>query len=641
MLFLGESPGEREAAVGTPFAGPAGGKFHHILYRLGRPREDLRVHNVISCRPPYDKLDKMPWEYAAVHCRPNLQAVLDEGPAGRVIVTMGGYPTKQLFGLGAGVDCGPLKNLHGTVTKTKWGWVVPTFHPAHLIRGAHNLTGTVAYDMSRAFSIQEDGWEEDDPSLVVDPAVGWFKAWVEDYLQAVAQDPLNIWLSVDVETPDKERKEDEGELKSTDRSMEIIRYNFSFDPDEGVTVPAGGPYEELIALLLASAGPKWYWNKAYDLRRLYARFGADGLKGSQLDGMDAWHVLHSDVPKGLGFVAPFYSRWGPWKHLSASNPGLYGAGDGLQNQRCVFGVAKDLHQAGMWDVFWRHMHEVGVYVTQPSADVGLLVDRKEVEDMRVVLRRKTLELWAEMQPYVTEDLRPLHPPGGWKKDPGVDTVVYPKEGEDHSRPREVLTFEEEHPIQVCKACGAEQVPKTHRCKDEKGKIDKDAVSDVVRVVKKVPRYYVRKDFNPNSPPQVLKYIKACGHRPGKEKGKETTNRETVERLADSKPKNKKDEKARELYPLLLDYKDLKKVLGTYVEGTLRRLDTNLELGITDGRLHPSVTNNPSTLRTAYNNPNLQNVVADRRGKESLSAGFRRCLIAMEESEKVLEGPWPS
>jgi hypothetical protein len=546
---------------------------------------------------------------------------------------MGGGPTQALLG-----DCGPQQNLHGTVSKSPYGWVVPSFHPAHLIRGAHKLTGTVVYDLSRAFDIAENGWVPDEPLLHLDPSVGFFKKWAQVYLDAVKQDPENVWLSVDVETPDKERKLDEGELKSVDRSMEITRINLSYDPDEGLTVPAVGPYLTIVGAMLKSAGPKWYWNKAYDLKRLYALFGSDGLRGPQLDGMDGWHALHSDVPKGLGFVAPFYSRWGPWKHLSASSPVLYGAGDGLQNQRCVFGVARDLQERGMWDVFWRHMHEVGVYATSPSAEVGLKVDRKQVEGMREVLRKKTGELYDEMQGMVPEEIRPLHPPGGWKKDPGTEEVVYPKEGEEHSRARPLLTIDEEAPIKVCRACNAQQVSIKHRCKTPEGKLDKDAKPDVIGVVRQVPRFYVRRDFNPGSWQQVLAYIKHCGHRPGKEKGRETTNRDTIERLADSKPRNKKDEARRELYHLLMDFRDLKKVLGTYVEGTLRRLDYDLEQGITDGRLHPSVTNNPSTLRTAYNNPNLQNVVADRRGKESLAAGFRKCLVA-EPGSLLIEADW--
>jgi hypothetical protein len=71
---------------------------------------------------------------------------------------------------------------------------------------------------------------------------------------------------------------------------------------------------------------------------------------------------------------------------------------------------------------------------------------------------------------------------------------------------------------------------------------------------------------------------------------------------------------------------------------LRRLDAQKEEGIDDERVHPTVTNNPSTLRTSYVDPNLQNVVADRRGGESLSAGFREAVEA-EEGARLIELDW--
>jgi uracil-DNA glycosylase family 4 len=644
VLFVGEAPGQVEALTGVPFAGLTGGKFGHLLYRLSRAREDQRVHNTISCRPPNDWLEGAPWEAEAVaHCRPNLDRVLAESH--QVIVTLGASATRRVLGLGARPD---MRNFHGTVSElSPQRWVVPTFHPAHLIRGAHNLTGTVLYDLARAFEVAKHGWVEDRPRLVIDPPAGWFAEWVAGYLAALAEDPERLWMAVDVETPDKEGKLDEGELRASDRSMEIIRYNFSFDPDEGITVPATGPYEAHVQEILESVGAKCFWNKHYDLRRLRPKFR---LRGPLLDFMDAWHALHSDVPKGLGYVAPYYSRWGPWKHLSASNPGLYAAGDGVQTLRCAYGIARDLSSQGMWNVFWRHMHEVGDEATSPSCEVGLKIDREQLEGkelpdgthqsgMRDRLREKSAEFYTQMQELVPEALRPLHPKDGWVRCPaGADgqpltTYLYPPEGEDHSRLREVLEIPRELAVRVCATCGATQVPARHRCKGENGKPTKDLQAKVENRVTSVSRFYVREDWNPGSWQQVLAYIKHCGHKPGREKGKETTNRETIERLADSKPRNRKDEQAREVYRLLLDYRDVKKVLGTYVEGMLKRLDES-----PDDRVHPVVNNNPSTLRTAYNSPNLQNVVADRRGGESLSAGFRSVVVA-EPGCKLIEVDW--
>ncbi len=621
ILFLGESPGQREAEFGEPLIGPAGGEFNRLLWRLGQSQSSFRKTNVTSCQPPYNKLEKMPWEHAIQHCRPNLDAVLGEGH--RVIVTLGGVATREILQTG-----GNLKDFHGTVTLVEVGeglqrnraWCIPTFHPSHLLQGAHNLTGTVLFDIQRAIDVAASGWEPDIPTLYLDPRPDFFRSWVEEYLAIVAQDPLNIWLSVDVETADKERKLDEGELKTADNSMEITRVNLSYRDDEGLTVPFVGPYLELIGLALASLGPKWFWNKNYDLKRLWQAFGQANLRGPLLDGMDAWHALHSDVPKGLGFVAPFYSKLGAWKHLSASRPAYYAACDSVQNQRCCYGVARDLTSQGMWNVFWRHMHEVDRVALQPSCSVGLKLDPVKLEEMRVDLKAKSEGFYIEMQALVPDEIKPLHPKEGWIRRPEGETYVWPQEGEFGACAREILTRLEQREVQVCTTCGAEGVSVKHRCKD------KALAPSVVKQLTNMPRFYVREDFNPGSPQQVLAYIKSCGHTPGHEKGKETTNRETLERLAEARPRSKKDEANRELYRNILDFREVKKILGTYVEGMLRRLEES-----TDGRVHPVVTNNPSTLRTAYNSPNLQNVVADKRGKASLATGFRKCIVAEQEA----------
>jgi uracil-DNA glycosylase family 4 len=509
ILFVGESPGQREADTGVPFSGPAGGKFGHLLYRLGRERAAQRVSNLIWCKPPQDKLENTSYQYAAVsQCRTHLQPVLDEGHL--VVVALGAVPARELLN----APSASIKDLHGTVTwlpRSRAGksctcdmapweekpgpcpvhdlpasadgfYVVPTFHPSHLIRGAHNLTGTVYYDLNRAFEIADSGtWDPDEPKLHLDPSPEFFSWWVDQYLQLLRAEPLHTWLAVDIETPDKQRELDEGELKSVDRSMEILRVNFSYDAGEGLTVPFVEPYVTIMRRALEAPGAKWYWNKPYDLKRLRKHFKMSAV--DQLDGMDAWKALHSDTPRGLGFVAPFYSRFGPWKHLSGSSPVVYAAIDSVQTIRCAFGLAADLHAEGRWDVFYKHMHEFGVYATLPACDVGLMVDRRQLEGyedpatgqhvpgMQENLAKAAQDLFDQMQTLVPDELKPLHPKDGWTERPEGETYVWPKEGEPNSRPRFIVEQQEKRHVKVCLTCGCKQrVTAKHRCKDpETGK----------------------------------------------------------------------------------------------------------------------------------------------------------------------------
>ena len=245
VTFLAEAPGQREAAEGKPLVGEAGAMFHRLLGMLGRNRAEFRLANCLHCRPPRNWLEGAPWEEAALtHCRPNLDQTLAEGSS--VVVPMGGVALRSLLGFGRRAKA-TVKEYHGAVVKEPGGrfWVVPTYHPSHLQRGAHNLTGVVLWDIRRALKVAAEGFTPDEPELVVDPTLEWFSAWVDDYLTRAEE----VWLAVDTEFPGKTVQEDE---QTPDASWNLTRVNLAWHPDLGVTVPADPPYMRLVAKALAS-----------------------------------------------------------------------------------------------------------------------------------------------------------------------------------------------------------------------------------------------------------------------------------------------------------------------------------------------------------------------------------------------------
>lgn len=611
LLLVGEALGDDEARIGAPFVGRAGGMLNRVLGKLGVPREQLRIDNCVRCQPPGNWLDGAPWEVGAlVHCKQYLGTTLKEGY--KSVVTLGGSSTKSLLQL-------PKKGFkindwHGCPTRdpTNQFWVTPTFHPSFLLRGNQKLMGAVMFDLRRALQVANEGqWVGQPAQLMVDPGPWWFDAWVEKYLAALAGGQ-EVWLAVDIETVDKLAGADEGELDDT--YSNIVRINFAFHADQGVTVPWEEAYKGGVRKLLAAPGVKCFWNATYDVPRLRAA----GMVVAEpvLDFMWAWHVLQSDLPRGLGFVAPFFSRYGAWKHLSGSNPGDYAAIDAVQTIRVAHGVAAKLQEQGQWDVFRRHVYELDTRVLHPATEVGLKVHLGRLEKFTAKLKELLAERLAQIQALVPESCQELHPKDGWTRKPADGVIVTYKRGEAKLvvgyRAEEILEQVEDLPTQVCLACGAVGVARTHRCKD------KALVPRVTLEVRPVPRYYVREPFNPSSPPQVLSYLQAKGHKAGKAKksksGNPSVDKTTLEKLS----RSTKDP----FYQALLDYRALDKVKGTYAEGTAKRVDHQ-------GRLHSTYTHRPSTLRLSSINPNLTNVVADRA--EKISAGFRECIVAGDEA----------
>lgn len=667
-MFWGEAAGPEEIVSGIPFYGAAGGMFGRMLKRSHLERDNVRVGNIISCLPPGMWLEGAPWEHAAInHCAVHRQPLLDEPH--KVIVTMGGVALKTILGL-QGWDGIRVQDFHGTVHRDPSDkfWVVPTYHPSHLQRGAIGLLDVVKFDLDVANKIVASGGYTRRPhTLVQDPPLDWFAAWVAAFLVALAADPEGIWLAVDIETPDKAGGKDEGELSADDQSTQILRINFSCNPDEGVTVPYAEAYLPYIRALLSSTGVKLAWNKVYDLSRL--KYNQIDVQGETWDLMWCAHRLHSDLPLGLGFWGPFYSDLGAWKHLGKreGKEAEYGAADGLQTTRVGHGLVRDLVGAGMWEAFERHTHELEQYALRPAHEVGILIDQDELgrfhEKLDLIAGEK---LDAIKQTAVTGNLRPKagyakRPKGtprgcracggtGYPESSPHDAdIARPQCGECEGSgegepvpPKSVLGQKKgkertakdayveggvvlvERSVQasvvVCSVCGAEGASTKKRCKvvaprDGAGDDPVERPYHVVHSEQRTAvRWFWQLPFNPDSSQQILKYIKDTGSSPGRAKKtrKETTDKATIKKLA--------KQTGDPIYGYLLSYKAVKKVDSTYALGVKRRIWA-------DGRIHPEPTFRPSMGRLSYRNPNPQNVVADKEGKQTLAAGFRRCVVA--------------
>lgn len=598
--------------------------------------EGYVVHN---CQPPNNFLDNAPWEYEAIaHCK---RAYRDESveqwlaagdPSKKVMVALGAVPLRNLLGLSKhGVR---VQDFHGSVLRdpTDRFWIVPTYHPSFIQRGAFNLIGVMSYDLqiasevaAQGFPTPRDTYFTEPVDLVLDPTPEWFAAWAANYLRAVSVDPEAVWLAVDIETPDKAKKTDEGELTVTkDRSFEITRINFSCSTSEGLTVPWSGPYLDTIRKLLSSVGPKIFWNAPYDVPRL--KYHHYVINGQILDFMWGWHVLQSDVPRGLGFVAPFYSSFGPWKHLSDSDPVRYAAIDGVQTLRIAHGVIADLAAAGMDHVFWRHVVDLDQWALHPAEEVGLPVDQAELHLLEDRLDAHHTRLHAKIQKVVPEELKPLTPKQGLMDHPGEECS---SEACKQPVPHQHRIYERSVAViaRACSSCGATQVVAKHRCKDPDGKPSKTLQPAVALSELQVVKYYRQQEFNPGSSPQILELIRHFRLKPGKDKKskKPSANKECIERLSKS---TKGD--LQTFFESVLDIRSVDKINSTYVKGSFIKLRTDPR-SILDGRLHPTFLHKPSTLRLSCQSPNLQNVVADRvgssEGRENLAAGFRNCIVA--------------
>jgi uracil-DNA glycosylase family 4 len=125
LMFVGEAPGREEDEQGRPFVGAAGQLLTKIIEAMGMTREDVYIVNTVGCRPPENR-NPEPDEVAA--CRPFLQEQI-RLVAPRVIVTLGTFATQAILQTGE-----PISALRGRWQTAHGARVMPTFHPAYLLR---------------------------------------------------------------------------------------------------------------------------------------------------------------------------------------------------------------------------------------------------------------------------------------------------------------------------------------------------------------------------------------------------------------------------------------------------------------------------------------------------------------------------
>jgi DNA polymerase len=138
LLVIGEGPGEEEDKQGKTFVGRAGQLLTRMLASVGFDRErDCYVANVVKCRPERNR-NPEPDEVAA--CNPFLMAQIDTIEP-QVVLTLGNFAAQTLLGTKEGIT-----KLRGRAYQYRASILVPTFHPAFLLRNPGQEFKRMAWD---------------------------------------------------------------------------------------------------------------------------------------------------------------------------------------------------------------------------------------------------------------------------------------------------------------------------------------------------------------------------------------------------------------------------------------------------------------------------------------------------------------
>ena len=125
LMFVGEAPGGDEDEQGLAFVGKAGQLLTKIIEAIGLTREDVFIANVIKCRPPQNR-NPEPDEIES--CQPFLERQI-EAIRPQVLVGLGKFGAHWLL-----KTAEPITRLRGRLGSYRDIKVMPTYHPAYLLR---------------------------------------------------------------------------------------------------------------------------------------------------------------------------------------------------------------------------------------------------------------------------------------------------------------------------------------------------------------------------------------------------------------------------------------------------------------------------------------------------------------------------
>ena len=304
-----------------------------------------------------------------------------------------------------------------------------------------------------------------------------------------------------------------------------------------------------------------------------------------------FHHWQPDLPAHLQFAAQFVQFPFPWKHLAATDLEFYGCVDVDATLRLYAFLRAQLEHDGLWS----SADGIGGYVGQ-VAEIrpilaamerrGLPVDDAERLKLDVEFDLAQQELLAMLDGRFPNESRSIHPKEGYKKTPKVtDGLV-------------LRSF----------------------------KVVKTEPSTGEPVLEDVERYCRTELFSPNSSHQLIRYMKSKGHKVPKSKqeddegnNKDTTAKKELVRLA--------HRTGDDFYLRVIEYRELSKMRGTYIEGFKPHAD---------GRVHTTFTFDTGIGQLSSRNPNIQNFP-----KHGRLAKATRHIIAAEEGHVLAEWDYKS
>ena len=345
IAIIGEAPGATEERVGRPFVGTSGRFLDMLLEKNGIIRDECYIDNVVRIRPPNNQFSVLPKDVVEAGEKRLRVALKIIKP--NVIIAMGNPALHALTGLTG------ISKYRGSIINGLAGKVVPTYHPAWILKHSYGNKPLVEFDLRRAL-VESESSDVNLPQtdFTLDPSL-------EVALQLLHDAESAEYLSFDIET-----------IYGTPA---VTAIGFSTSINTAFSIPfrlAGHErwteVEELklwssVTKLLESPKPKKIaQNVMFDAHVLHSVLGID-IVNFWIDTMLLHNVLYSELPKGLDLLCSLYTRHPYYKdmhkRLKTDEAFLtYNALDACVTLECALKMRQEAEEFEVWDYYCKHVN---------------------------------------------------------------------------------------------------------------------------------------------------------------------------------------------------------------------------------------------------------------------------------------------
>jgi len=339
LWIIGEAPGENEEKQREPFVGGSGKILYRLLRDAGIDPQSVYYTNVLKCRPPNNDITTIDAQNAILCCTAQLHTELAVGHP-RVIVPVG---NTALHALGITQS---ITKVRGTPLATQWGKVIPTFHPAYLMRQQQEFV-TASYDWKKiAKHMESTGFPQfkEDYNLfpkLDDVVLFWEK------VQRSIREHGSVELAIDLETP----------FEGDHYEKTILVCGIATSESEAIVIPfhkadgrdywgTQGEEEQVIEILSALFNhpkvTKILHNALFDLAVL--RSLGFPVRGPIYDTMLAHWLVYEPAHHSLAYCASIYTDLPPWKIETQWNDDLSLRRRNARDATILFPIKKALDE---------------------------------------------------------------------------------------------------------------------------------------------------------------------------------------------------------------------------------------------------------------------------------------------------------